>query len=595
MSICLMTAALLASDVALGIRAAPPGSGGASLSAQEERQSEEELFLYGRRALNREHYDNAALAFQRLRRENPDGRFVTDSYYWEAFARYRQDDLPEAELLLDLVWAYDDVRYGGRLFQDVRDLRLRVRRQLAERGDPRAAEEVLRESEAVLVTDTARLGTSVSNQRRAQLTRVLADLRWRADSAMAVRSAMLRTDSLACDYAQRRARADSLAAIARREAYVGNLANLVREQQQAVGTLDDILDQADTSVVSANLAGLRATLARTTSALGQLTAGRESFPVFPIMPPEVPEGCQALSVQQEAFTALMRLARDPARSVHDVLGREDRCSAHLRYQAVSWLARQGTAEAESTLVEAATSHADAETRKWAVMALAEFRTPGAADVLAHILAESGDEAIRSEAIAALHYNPNEQAAEALASLMSREGEPDHLREEAAAALGLRIGTEPAELTAVFDKVDAEGIRIRFLEVLGRRAQAGEVAVSAWLFEQALNTDLSLNTRKAALEAWSRGSTVDLQRLAESYGEFDESDLRERVFYALYLQAESDGEHAPAVIDRMIELARAETDAEVRERAVYWLGRTGSERAAEFLMELLRTPPDRPAV
>lgn len=587
-SICLVVAALSASDGALVIRGALHASRGASLSAQENRQSEEELFLDARRALNRGHYDNAALILQKLRRENPAGRFVTDSYYWEAFARYRQDDLPEAELLLDLVWAYNEVRYGGRLFEDVRDLRLRVRRQLAERGDPRAAEEVLRESEAALVTDTARLGTSVSSQRRARLNRVLADLRWRADSAMAVRSAMLRTDSLARDYAQRRARADSLTAIASREVAV---ADLVRAQTAAAGALSEVLVQADTSGVPMRPAELRAVLARTISGLGA-NASRLSFLGDP---PDVPAGCQQVSLQQEALTALLRLQRDPMRSVHEVLGREDRCSAHLRHQAVSWLARQGTEEAESTLVEAATIHADAETRKWAVMALAEFRTPGAADVLSQVLGESGDEAIRSEAITALRYNPNEQATEALAAFMSRDGEPDNLREEAAAALGLRIGTESAALTAVFDKVDADGIRIRFLEMLGRRVQAGEAAVAAWLFERALDRDLSLNVRKAALEAWSRGSTIDLQRLAESYGEFEESDLRERVFYALYLQAESDEEHAPAVIDRMIELARAETDAEVRERAVYWLGRTGSERAAEFLMELLRDPPSGPSV
>ena len=57
------------------------------------------------------------------------------------------------------------------------------------------------------------------------------------------------------------------------------------------------------------------------------------------------------------------------------------------------------------------------------------------------------------------------------------------------------------------------------------------------------------------------------------------------------------ENADAVIDKMIELARQETDPEVRRRAVYWLGRTGSDRAAAFLQEILREGsgwPTRPA-
>ena len=44
---------------------------------------------------------------------------------------------------------------------------------------------------------------------------------------------------------------------------------------------------------------------------------------------------------------------------------------------------------------------------------------------------------------------------------------------------------------------------------------------------------------------------------------------------------------------MIELARGEDDREIRERAVHWIGRTGSERAVEFLLELLRQRPGDP--
>ena len=576
-SICLAVAALLASDGALVIRGALLGSRGTSLSAQEDRESEEELFLRGRRAINAENYDYAAGVFQQLRSEYPDGRFTTDSYYWEAFARYRQGDLPEAEVLLDLVWAYDEVRFDGRLFASVRDLRLRVRRQLAERGDPRAAEDVLRESEAVLVTDTARLGAAVSSQRRAQLNRVLADLRWRADSAMAVRSAMLRTDSLAREYAYRRAQVDTVA-----------VARWLEEQRAAAGALTITLEQQE---FGTELAEISATLARNISALG-VTAAQLGFMRDA---PEIPAGCEQASVQQEALTALLRLERDPTRSVHNVLLREDDCSVHLRHQAVSWLARQTTEEAETTLIEAATNHSDAETRKWAVMGLAEFQTPRSAAFLAHVLRESDDDGMRSEAITALRHNRTEEATEALATFSSDAREPERLREEAAAALGLRVTAEPATLMAVFDKVDSERIRISFLEVLGRRAQAGEVAVANWLFDQALNGDQTLDVRKAALEAWSRGSAVDLQRLAQSYDQLGEPDLRERIFYALYRQAQADTDSAPMVIDRMIELARVETDPEVRERAVYWLGRTGSERAAEFLMELLREPPGSPTV
>lgn len=594
-SICSMVAALLVSDSAGVVNGALPGSPVARLSAQTAttHQAEERLFLEARRALNRGEYDQAAASFQKLRDEYAHGRLIPDSYYWEAFGRYRQGDLPEALLLLDVAWAYDEVRYGSRLREDVRDLRLRVRRQLAEMGDPRAAEDVLRESEAVLLADTTRLGTPVTQARNLlRLTRVLEDMRWRADSARAVQSTMLRTDSLSRDYALRRARVDSLAAVTGREAY---LANLVRQQRSAVGALTDLLEQADTAGLVTNLATLTSTLGRTTSALGDFTADPQAFGSVRIWPPpQVPEGCENASVQQEAFTALIRLVGDPTRSVHEMLARQDECSAHLRHQAVSWLARQGTEEAETTLIEAATNHADTETRKWAVMGLAEFGTPRSAISLAHLLTESSDDGIRGAAISALRYNPNEQATDALAAFSSNERESEELRKQAVAALGLRIAPDPDLLMDIFNDVGSDRIRTSLMGVLGRRAQAGEAAFANWLFEQALNAESTLDVRKAALEAWSRASAVDLERLAESYEQLEEPDLRERIFYALYRQARSDTDTAPAVVDGMIELARAESDPEVRERAVYWLGRTGSERAAEFLMELLRKPPDGPS-
>ena len=159
--------ALLASDVTVMTAGSLPGSQARRLSAQEteerNKQDEERMFLEARRALNQEDYDRAAELFEALRTKyhtGLGGRFVTDSYYWEAFGRYREGDLGEALALLDLASVQKEGRqlvrlsggtYGtGRLYRDIRDLRHRIQRQLAEQGDPGAAEEVLRRSEAVL-------------------------------------------------------------------------------------------------------------------------------------------------------------------------------------------------------------------------------------------------------------------------------------------------------------------------------------------------------------------------------------------------------------------------------------------------------------
>ena len=608
-SISLALAVLMASDAAMMIAGFLPGSGERGLAAQEatSRLDEEQMFLEARRALNQGEFDRASELFQALRSKYHVGRFIPDSYYWEAFGRYRAGDLPEALTLLDLAAVYREAQSNywdghmyrtGRIYKDVRDLRLRIQRQQAEKGDPRAAEEVLREAEAVLLADTARLGRTVDRSRIARLSRVVKDIQWRADSAMAVQTAWLRADSLARELARRRARSSSATAEANLS---GFLAAAERDQSTLEAALANLLARqwADSAEAEAGFQsfltevaqrqGAAQTVLRALLAQPDMAAPSQAdtalAPAVRYVSPQIPEGCQDASLQQEALTALLRLESDQIRSVRSALERADACTAHLRHQAVTWLARRGTEEAEGELIGVATSHPDTNTRKWAILGLAEFETSRAIEVLSNILRQSEDDAVKGEAITALRYNPHEGATDVLTLFASEDRESEELREEAIAAFGARLSWRPDNVMENFDMISSEKIMISLLEVLGSRAQSGEREVTDWLFQKAVDKEHSLDVRTAALAAWSRGPSVDLDHLAESYAELQESPMKERVFYALYRKAESDSGNAPAIVDRMIELARMETDPEVRERAVYWLGRTGSERAAEFLMEL----------
>ncbi len=100
------------------------------------------LYKAARAALNASNYRNAAELFRKLRDEQPKSRYVADSYYWEAFARYRVgggDDLREARRLL----AEQQSRYPRAATSgDAATLRTRVEGQLAQRGDAEAARRV---------------------------------------------------------------------------------------------------------------------------------------------------------------------------------------------------------------------------------------------------------------------------------------------------------------------------------------------------------------------------------------------------------------------------------------------------------------------
>ena len=100
------------------------------------------------------------------------------------------------------------------------------------------------------------------------------------------------------------------------------------------------------------------------------------------------EGCEDALAQQEALLLLLRLEVDVMPTVRDILERDDKCSAHLRYLSVNWLGYEDTDEARELLTEVAGEHPDVRTREWAVTRLANFESPEVAEVLKSFLEES---------------------------------------------------------------------------------------------------------------------------------------------------------------------------------------------------------------
>lgn len=878
-----LLAALMFTDTALMMAGPESGSLGGRLSAQT-RQLEEELFLQARRAINSEEFEEAAKYFAEFRERIVRPRYAADSYYWEAFARYRLEDLDEALLLLETLSVYDEAKDGhydtsrghvppGRLHDEWRDLRIRVLRQLAERGDPRAAEEALRQAEAVLQADTpsvplaalrARQESAQRAYRRALATqqerqesaqrafqealtsqrtrvdsahrtyqralarersradsvhrayqralyaqrspadsaqrsfqrsassqrswadsaqrsyqRTLASQRSRADSAQrsyqralylqrrqvdsaqrayqgalntrrtqaerarqayeralsqrripadsaqrvydaalsaqnvgrdsatavylavlagrqaaqdsasaeyraaleaqrvgqdsaaaAYRAALAvfeaRQDSVAAVYraalaaqeeakdsaarayraalAAKEAREDSAAAVYRaalaaeeaaREAaaraYQAAIAGEPAEPDTVQGvpppapTRPDLpviqlrtrvaqLDTAAQTVAQeAEVAGqAAAVLSSLADSLAAATYALQTDPVQIDVPPtdvprieaellalshaqtyagqQIPPHCEDTSVQQAALTALLSLETDRLPLIRSVLERHDECSRRLRQQAVTLLAAQRTVAAQRELVSIAANHPEPDTREAAVLALASFNTTTAVGALADLLVESDDADVRFGAIWALQRSDQAAARRALMAFARDGSRPVDLRNAVLQALGQRTDVSTEDLIELHATTGSEELETVLLMVLGSRAEAGEEAVTNWLFELAMDQEQDSDARQSALEAWSRGPSVDLERVGRSYAQMEESEMKERIFYALYRRTQSNGESAEAVVGKMIELARAEADPGVRTRAVYWIGRTGSEQAIEFLLEVMRERP-----
>lgn len=102
------------------------------------------LYRLGREAINRREFRRAARLFAEISEKHPRSEYAPDAPYWRAFALYqvgKEDDLREALKALDT----QQKRFPrATTIGDARELAIRIRGMLAQRGDVESAEAVSR-------------------------------------------------------------------------------------------------------------------------------------------------------------------------------------------------------------------------------------------------------------------------------------------------------------------------------------------------------------------------------------------------------------------------------------------------------------------
>lgn len=609
----------------------PTGSlsfvGVGALSAQEREavapprnaQQEESMFVEARRAMNAEDFVRAAELFAAIR-TSPSGfrRYAPDAYYWEAFMRYRQGDLEEALILIETVMVgHEEAQGHGRLYADVRNLHLEIQSQLAASGDPGALEQVLRDAEATLDPSPAppgfrRLPMDVAG-RRMVLPVGVADLEAYADSVSAdsahiearadwmIAELFARADTLV---AEAEARADATMADA--HARVDELAAALRGQATPTGQPQENARRAaeyDWQAVENDLRAaeydLRAAENDLRAAEYDLRAAEYDWQAAEYEEAARPqaqeqEACEDVSVQLAALEAVMRY--DEVNRLHvlrDVLARGDACSSRLHAEAVGLVGRQGTDEAEDMLLEVFMSSTERSVRRAALQELWRFDSSDAFTRLRLTLQDSDDAALRRDAIDGLRRSRFEAGGtaiqNALVSAALDQGNGDRVRQSAMYALRLRDHVEAGVFIPIFERLESDELKEYLLSQVAIKVRTNEdMETAAWARSVAFDPEVSADVRSEAFTVWASHPTVTVAYLRDLYGEISEAFLKRQAIYAIYQRADSDAS-VPAVL---MELIRNEPDEEVRERGIYWLGRTESEDAVDFFLELLRSPaPD----
>ena len=298
---------------------------------------------------------------------------------------------------------------------------------------------------------------------------------------------------------------------------------------------------------------------------------------------DTPPGCKDEEDDDriEALNALMQMNADQAMPIlKKVLERRDQCSELLRRKAVFLIAQKRTEESADLLLKAAKTDPDDETRSQAIFWLSQVSGDKAEEFLLGLIRDSKDEEVQERALFSLSQRKSERAQQAMRDFVTRADASPQLRTRAVFWLGQRRTEENAKfLRDAFAKATDNELRERIIVALAQMKGMGN---DAFILDQAANPKLSIDLRKQALFWAAQQGTVSTAQLASIYDKNTDIEMREQVVFSLSQRGNKD----PGAVDKLLDIAKTEKNADLRKRAIFWLGQSKDPRAAKLLQELI---------
>ena len=323
------------------------------------------------------------------------------------------------------------------------------------------------------------------------------------------------------------------------------------------------------------------------------SSGRTPRPPRPPTPPKPPKpprhgeersSCasgEEDDVKMTALNAIMQMDSERAVPIlKAVLAKRDTGSVCLRRRAVFIVSQHKSPEVTAILLDAARRDPDLDVRLNAVQWLSQVRSDEATAALDSILRSSRDVEIQEKAIFALSQSKSVRAGASLRAYAERSDVPVAVRENAIFWLGQQRSPENAAfLRSLYGKLQNTELKERCLFSLSQMPEEGN---DRWLLDLAANERETIDIRKRAL-FYAGQAGAPMRDLAAVYDRTKDREMKEQLIFVYSQHKDS------AAVTKLIDIARKETDPELRKKAVFWLGQSRDPRAEKYLVELINQP------
>jgi len=286
------------------------------------------------------------------------------------------------------------------------------------------------------------------------------------------------------------------------------------------------------------------------------------------------------ALKMAALNALIMM--DPERAVPlltDLIRQREGVSPEMRQRALMVLAQHRTPEAEEVLFEVLQNDPDPDVQGFALIWLSQSSSERALDAIASILANSNEPELQHRAIVALAQQNSPRAQAMLRDLVQREEVGPEARTMAIMMLGQHNSAENlAFLRDRYRTIDSPEIKARIVHAL---AMSKDPETQRWLLDIALSENEPVEVRQQALFMASQTGAISAADLIRLYDGSQNEEVRQHLLYAMSQHKD------PAVVDKMIAIARSDPNPEMRQRAIMWLSQSKDPRVPDLLMEIIR--------